>query len=201
MIYLFGANSISQAIAEELEKSGTEFLILIDQRYSSGVSFEASSKLVYTERVSFNIGDRLINCLGYRNLQNREAITQRYKNLGVLSSYISPDASTCKSSVISLGAVILSGASIERGATIEEGAIIWGGARVCHDALVGNHSFVAAGAIIGGYSKIPPYSKIGFNSVIEDHADLSSQPPLAPGALAYVKSTGEIFRAGGTSND
>ena len=191
MIFLFGANALALSISTELENAGEQYEILIDKEYFSTDRYEGL-KVSISQKINFRSGDKIINCIGYGNMHARQNISNRYKSLGILTSYISPKATVGPKVHIGIGTVILGGSYIERGSKVGDGCILWHRSHVCHDAEIGSFSFLAAGSIIGGYSKIPCFSKLGFNSVIQEKSDLSMNSPINPGALAFVKRDGSI---------
>lgn len=198
MIYLFGYNSIALAIAAELESQYLEYRIVADFVPNNGFAFgnanSIQDKFLLSSAVQYVADDIVLNCVGYKHLADRASISDRFSGAGLLNSYISKYAVIENTVKIGLGSIVLAGAVLERGVEIGNGCIVWGGARLCHDVRVGSYCFLASGSIVGGFAMLPSFSSIGFNTVIEDHYKSENGSPIKPGALAFVKKDGTVYR-------
>ena len=187
MLYLFGWNAISHLIIDELyDKSILINGIIMDKSFiTDDIVNNCKYKIFDFNQMQFNIGDTVINCLGYKDLFRRKIVGEKLLALNVLKSHISAKADVSSSAKISDGVILLGNVTIEANAFIGSHSIIWGGARVCHDAHLGSSVFMAAGSILGGYSTIGDFGKIGFNSAIKQETIVPNNTII--GACSYYK--------------
>lgn len=169
MNYLYGWNSVSEFVYDELLESGHKLDgIIIDDFYSSSISPQEILPVVYSSKVHLTSNDQVINCLGYKNLARRVEVGEWLFSLGALRSFVSKHASLHPTSIIGLGSVLLGDVTAERKSTIGKHCLLWGGSRICHDSNLGDGIFMASGSIIGGGCTIGHESTFGFNSSIRE---------------------------------
>jgi UDP-3-O-[3-hydroxymyristoyl] glucosamine N-acyltransferase len=186
-IYLFGLNEITWEIIDNPSWSKTEIVEVIVNRAFFDPNKNVPIKVNILEELMLSQDDEIINCVGYKSLQARKIIAAEIAKVAKVKTYISPSAKISSLASISNGVVILGNAVIERGAIIEEGSIIWGGAYICHDSVVGPFNFIASGVRIGGWAKTGEQCKFGFNSAVEQHANVPDN--FSAGALNFYKRT------------
>jgi UDP-N-acetylbacillosamine N-acetyltransferase len=171
MNYLYGWNSVSEFILDEFKSLGVPVHgIIIDDAFLDCLDAPSSVNIIAYSRISFIPGDRVINCLGYKDLNQRALIGERLLAFGVLQSFISRQAQVHDTASIAAGSVLLGDVVIERCCRIGKHNLLWGGSRVCHDSSVGNGCFFASGSIVGGASSVGHVCSVGFNSSIREQS-------------------------------
>jgi UDP-N-acetylbacillosamine N-acetyltransferase len=169
MNYLFGWNSVSEFILDEFRSLGVPIHgIIVDDAFLHALDSPSGINLVAYSRISFSTGDRVINCLGYKDLNQRVLVGERLLAFGVLQSFISKQAQVHDTASIAAGTVLLGDVVIERCCRIGKHSLLWGGSRVCHDSVVGTGCFFASGSIIGGACSVGHVCSVGFNSSIRE---------------------------------
>lgn len=165
MIYLYGWNSISEFILDEYGELGVSVEgVVVDDAYKSSLNYAEHVNIIAASSISFTHSDKVINCLGYKDLAQRILIGERLLALGVLSSFISKKAKVHGSTSIAAGTILLGDVNIERRCEIGKHCIFWGGSRICHDSVIGSGVFLASGSIIGGACTVGNMCSLGFNS-------------------------------------
>ena len=173
MIYLYGWNSVSEFILDELEGDGLSVDgIIVDDQYIDGLIYPEVLNLIPASKACFNSRDQVYNCLGYKNLQQRIQIGDRLIDLGVLQKFISNKAVIHSAVTIDAGAVLLGDVVIERNSHIGKHCLLWGGSRICHDSVLGHGVFLASGSIIGGACIVGNMCSLGFNSSLREKCQL-----------------------------
>lgn len=169
MIYLYGWNPVSEFILDELKSLGAPIDgIIIDDAFLDALDEPSGVNIISYSRISLIPGDKVINCLGYKDLDQRVLIGERLLTFGVLQSFISKQAQVHDTASIATGTVLLGDVVIERRCRIGKHSLLWGGSRVCHDSSVGNGCFFASGSIIGGACSVGHACSVGFNSSIRE---------------------------------
>lgn len=188
MLYLFGWNSLSKVIISALNEESIEVdgVVMSDDYISEDIKNNCEFKIYSLNSITFNKGDEVINCLGYKDLNKRKIIGEKLLGLKVLRSFISQKADVSKSAKILHGAILLGNVTIESDAIVGNHSIIWGGARVCHGAHLGDAVFMASGSIVGGNSTLGNFVKIGFNSAIRQETTVPDGTSI--GACNYYSA-------------
>lgn len=174
MIYLYGWNSVSEFIMDELENIGSPIEgVVVDDPYTNDIFFPHQINIIPASIVHFKPDDSVFNCIGYKHLDLRVRIGQRLADLGVLRNFISIKAQVHRTASVGTGSVLLGDVVLERNCDIGNHCLLWGGSRVCHDSVLGNGVFLAAGSIIGGACTVGNYCSLGFNSSVREKSTLT----------------------------
>ncbi len=195
MNYLFGWNSIAEFILDEFMDLGLGIQgVVIDDFYISKISLPAGIRVIASSKVVYHRGDKVINCLGYKNLHQRILIGEYLRDLGVLASFVSKKASVHSSTHIGVGTVLVGDVVIERGCDIGKHSLFWGGSRVCHDSAIGEGVFLASGVIIGGGSKVGQACSFGFNSSMREKSSIPAGAKVGANSF-WRPGGGNVLRA------
>lgn len=176
MNYLYGWNSVSEFIYEEIIESDCKLDgVIIDDLHRSSITPPDGLPIIDSSNIRLSSSDRVINCLGYKNLSRRVEIGERLLSLGVLQSFISKNANAHITSSVGLGSILLGDVVVERKTVIGKHCLLWGGSRICHDSNLGDGIFMASGSIIGGGCTIGDESTFGFNSSMRQKSTMPSK--------------------------
>jgi len=176
MNYLYGWNPVAEFILDEFEELGIPVKgVVIDDRYIDDTAYPKDVNVIASSNVSFNYGDEVINCLGYKELGQRLILGERLLSLGVLRSFVSKKANVHFSSSIGVGTILLGEVVIERRCDIGRHCLFWGGSRVCHDSVLGHGVFIASGSIIGGACTVGDMCTLGFNSSMREKSNMPNR--------------------------
>ena len=173
MNYLYGWNPVSEIILDEFEIRGVPVNgVIVDDYFLGDMDPPSGLNVMAASEISFVPGDGVINCLGYKDLDQRIRIGERLIALGVLQSFISQKAQVHATSSIDAGAILLGDVVIERRCQIGKHCLFWGGSRVCHDSRVGRGVFLASGSIVGGACTVGNRCALGFNSSMREKSSM-----------------------------
>lgn len=169
MKYLYGWNSVSEFIYDELSESGYKLDgVIVDDQYHLSSPHTECLPIISSSKVKLSSNDQVINCLGYKNLSRRVEVGELLFSVGALQGFTSKHAKVHPTSIIGPGSILLGDVTIERKATIGKHCLLWGGSRICHDSNLGHGVFMASGSIIGGGCTIGHESTFGFNSSMRE---------------------------------
>ena len=173
MIYLYGWNSVSEFILDELEGDGFSIDgVIVDDQYIDTLIYPEVLNVIPASKVRLNTEDWVYNCIGYKNLQRRIQLGDRLIGLGVLKKFVSKRAVIHDAVTIDEGVVLLGDVVIERNSHIGKHCLLWGGSRICHHSVLGHGVFLAAGSIVGGACAVGDMCSLGFNSSLREKCQL-----------------------------
>ncbi len=173
MNYLFGWNAVAEFVVDEFTSLGIPIHgILIEDSYIYRVPLKTTLPVFASSSISFKSKDKVINCLGYKNLEHRIRIGEYLLRLGVLTSFISTKAQVHPSTRIGLGTILVGDVIIEKGCEIGNHGLFWGGSRICHDSKLESGVFLASGSIIGGECNVGQVCSLGFNSSMREKSSM-----------------------------
>ena len=169
MTYLYGWNAVSEFVLDEFESLGIPVEgVIVDDEFIDTLDQTNGIYIIPYSQVSFAPRDRVINCLGYKDLNQRIYIGERLLSFGILQTFVSKQAYVHRTASIDVGAVLLGDVVIERNCRTGKHSLLWGGSRICHDSSVEQGCFFASGSIVGGASTIGRVCSVGFNSSIRE---------------------------------
>jgi hypothetical protein len=173
MNYLYGWNSVAEFVLDELTESGN-FIdgIVMDDAFIKHAPYISGLNFYPISHISFTTEDSVINCLGYKDLEQRIRIGDILLGLGVLKSFISKKADIHPSARIDSGVILMGDVVIERGCKIGKHGLFWGGSRICHDSKLEPGVFLASGSIIGGGCCVGQSCSLGFNSSMKEKSSM-----------------------------
>jgi NDP-sugar pyrophosphorylase family protein len=175
MNFLYGWNSISEFILDEYLEQGIPVEgIVLDDLYFKNIGSVPNIRFFRRSEICLSPNDRVVNCLGYRDLRRRNELGEFLLAAGVLTEFVSRHARVHDTASIGSGSILLGDVVLERHSTIGSHCLLWGGSRVCHDSVLGDSVFLASGSIVGGLCTIGSMSSVGFNSSTREKSTMPS---------------------------
>lgn len=169
MNYLYGWNSVAEFILDEFTENGLPVDgVVVDDVYIHDLVCTAKVRVIPASALSLTSADKVINCLGYRDLARRISIGERLRASGVLERFVSATAKVHRTSSVADGSIVLGDVVIERESKVGMHCLLWGGSRVCHNSQLGEGVFLASGAIVGGACHVGNLCSLGFNSSMRE---------------------------------
>lgn len=136
--------------------------------------------------------DYLMIGIGYKHLQRRKELFERYKgripfaNIIHSSSYIDPTAT------LGEGILIYPGCIIDKKVFISDNVLLNIGVTVCHDSIVGAHSFLSPGVCLAGFTRLGQCANLGIRTTVIDNLTICDNVQTGGGALivAHIDQPG-----------
>lgn len=144
------------------------------------------------ERYGAGEFDQLVIAIGYRHMDARHAMYERFKGKLPFGALIHPSATIDRDAKIGDGAIIYPGCVVDTGAKIGANTLLNIGCIVAHDTSVGDSCFIAPGVNIAGFVSIGRSVQLGIGTVVIDNVLIA--PGVTTGAGAVV--TRDLNEAG-----
>jgi len=127
--------------------------------------------------------DYLMLAIGYRYMDFRESIFERFKGKIPFAKVIHPTTNMDKSTQIGEGCFILPGCVLDRNVVLHENVLLNTACVIAHDSEVMAHSFLSPAVKIAGFTKISKKCIIGINATIIDNIIISEGVQVGGGAV------------------
>ncbi|MDP2385475.1 MAG: acetyltransferase [Bacteroidota bacterium] len=134
--------------------------------------------------------DCLMVAVGYRYMDFREEIFERFKGKIPFAKIVHPSSNIDASVVIGEGCFILPGCVLDRNVILHDNVLLNTACVIAHDTEVGSHSFLSPAVKIAGFSKISKKCIIGINATIIDNIEISEGIQVGAGCVV-IKSLKE----------
>lgn len=127
--------------------------------------------------------DCLLVAIGYKHLQFRHRIFERFyrkipfANLIHSSSYVDP------SCILGEGVVIYPGCTLDMNCRIGNNVLLNAGCVIAHDSEIGSHCFLSPAVNVAGFVKVEPLVNLGIGTVVIDNINIKSQVRTGAGAV------------------
>lgn len=147
--------------------------------------------------------DCLMLGIGYRYLQRRKELFERYKgripfaNIIHSSSYVDPTAQ------LGEGILIYPGCIIDKKVFISDNVLLNIGVTICHDSRMGAHSFISPCVSIAGFVSIGECANLGIRTTVIDNLSICDNVQTGGGALVvapieapglYIGSPAKLYK-------
>lgn len=191
-VIIYGSREFAQIVKNLVEICGHKFIGYIDD-------FEAHRDQVigtFNDVVNnYSHEDyKIVNALGYNNLQLRWNIQSKIKNNGYETiNLIHPKATIDHNSHLGNGNIIMAGAIVEMNSRLNDLVVMWPGAILNHDSEVGNNCFLSPGCNVCGFVSIGENSFIGASSVIVNNLVVPANSFIKAGSLYSKKKVDKLL--------
>jgi sugar O-acyltransferase (sialic acid O-acetyltransferase NeuD family) len=136
------------------------------------------------ENIAKNKGfDKLVLGIGYKHLERREEIFNRFYKNYPFYTFVHPRAFVDNSAVIGSGVIIGPNCVIEQRAKIEDNVFIYNSVSISHDSIVGGHSFIAPTVSIAGFVHIGSCCFLGINATVIDNIRITGNVIVGANSL------------------
>lgn len=127
--------------------------------------------------------DDLIIGIGYKYLDIRKALFERFENKIPFGIIVHSSSWLDKSATIKAGCVIYPRCCIDANVIIDNNTVLNLGCTVSHDTIVGKHSFLSPRIALAGFVKIEELCIIGINSTIIDNLTIIAKTQIGGGTV------------------
>jgi sugar O-acyltransferase (sialic acid O-acetyltransferase NeuD family) len=131
--------------------------------------------------------DELIIGIGYKHLQLRSSLFNRFKNDIPFATIIHSSCWIDPSATIGKGTVIYPGCVVDLNAVIAENCIINASCTIAHDTHVGQHCFLSPRVALAGFIVIGEKCILGINSTVIDNLKIVEGTQIGGGTVV-IKS-------------
>ena len=134
-----------------------------------------------------NSFDELIIGVGYKHIEARKQLYDKYANSIPLGKIIHSSCWVDNTAQIHQGCVIYPSCTIDANATIAENTILNIACTVAHDTKVGKHCFLSPRVALAGYIEIDEMCILGINSTFVDNITIKARTQIGGGCVV-IKS-------------
>ncbi len=134
------------------------------------------------------IFDEIIIGIGYKHLQIRKEIFNKYNNLVPFGKIVHSTSWLDPTAKVNPGCVIYPRCSLDANVVIQENTILNIATTIAHDTNVGKHCFLSPRVAIAGFVNIKEQCIIGINSTIIDNIVICEQVQIGGGTVV-IKNT------------
>ncbi len=132
---------------------------------------------------SENIFDELIIAIGYKHMNIRAQIFEKFSTQIPFYNFIHSSVILDKTTKLGQGSIIYPGCVIDQYVNIGNNVLLNISCSIAHDSTIGNHSFISPSVAIAGFVNIGEQSIIGINSTIIDNIYISPKTQLGAGTV------------------
>lgn len=130
-----------------------------------------------------NLFDELIIGIGYKHMELRKHLFNRYSSSIPFATLIHPSCVIDPTSVIGKGSVLYSGCIISMGVEIKENVLIYDGSIIAHDSVIGKHSILSPGIKISGFSNVGECVNLGTGTILVNNISIADFTRTGAGAV------------------
>lgn len=135
---------------------------------------------------SFN---EIIIALGYKHLNVKEALYERFKGVIPFGKVIHSSSWVDNTARVKEGCVIYPSCSIDANAIIQENTVLNIGCTIAHDTIVGKHCFLSPRVALAGFINIQDMCVLGINSTVIDNITITSKTQIGGGTVVTKSIT------------
>jgi sugar O-acyltransferase (sialic acid O-acetyltransferase NeuD family) len=185
---IIGSGDLAQQISLHVE-SDKQFEVVgyFDDFKESGFRIMNASILGQIKDITRlykdGIFDELLIGVGYRHMNFRKDLFERYNGSIPFATIIDSTCIIDPTCSIAKGAVLYPGSIIDQYVNINENVLVNLGCCISHNSEIGAHSFLSPRVAIGGFSTIGELSVLGINSTIIDNISIAAGTQIGGGAV------------------
>jgi sugar O-acyltransferase (sialic acid O-acetyltransferase NeuD family) len=188
-IAIVGAGVLGQTISHHLGAvSGLEHVGWFDDTQNTGTDILGIEVFGNTDEVEFafrkGFFDEIIIGIGYKHLDLRQSLFERYLGAGLrYATIIHPASYVDRSAQIGEGSVLFPGCVIDAAVTIGRNSVLNSGCVIAHDSTIGEHSFLGPGVNISGFVVSGPRCFLGIGTIVIDGLTIGAGTKTGGGAV------------------
>lgn len=141
---------------------------------------------------SSQLFDELIIGIGYKHLQVRKSLFDKFKGLIPFGKIVHSSSYLDSTTIVKPGCVIYPRCILDANVTIESNTILNLSTTISHDSIIGENCFLSPRVAVAGFVNVGDMCILGINSTIIDNLSITSQTQIG-GAGLVIKN---IERAG-----
>jgi sugar O-acyltransferase (sialic acid O-acetyltransferase NeuD family) len=148
------------------------------------------------ENYKQNVFDRLVVGIGYKHLDVRARVFDRFKASIPFENIIHPTCNIDNSATIGTGTVLFPGSIIDMNVSIGDNVLLNIDCSIAHDTSIGNHTFLSPSVKIAGFCSIGNKCNLGINTTIIDNIDIVDKVQTGGGTVIIKNITKEGLYVG-----
>ena len=125
------------------------------------------------ESYSLKKFDFLFVAIGYKHMEQRELVFQKFKNKIPFANIIHPSSIIDTTARLGEGIIIYPKCIIDINVEINDNALLNNGCIISHDSVVGSGSFLAPAVIFSGFVKTESLVNLGTGTTVSDNIKIS----------------------------
>ena len=133
--------------------------------------------------------DGLVVGVGYKHMDFRQAVFDRFKGKIPFANLIHPSSFVDSSTDLGEGVVIYAGSVVDAQSTLGDNVLLNCAVTVAHDTQIGSHSFLSPRVALAGFVHVGSRSVLGINSTVIDNITLCDGTRLGAGAVLLSHTT------------
>ena len=184
---IIGAGHLGQQIAHyAISDNHYQSVVFFDdfatQEFQNGYQILGTTQALLPH-FSNKTFDELIIGVGYKHLDVRKELFQKYFNHIPFATIIHSSCWVDKTAKVNTGSVIYPNCTIDANATIENNTILNISCSIAHDSVIGAHSFLSPRVAVAGFVTIHEQTILGINSTIIDSISIAPKTQIGGGAV------------------
>lgn len=192
---IIGSSDLGQLIAHHaVSNCGFAMAGYYDDFNKNELNVDGHKILGTVEQLDADYKKGVFNCLmvavGYKYMDFREEIFNRFKGKIPFASVIHPGSNIDKTVQIGEGCFLLPGCVLDRNVVLGDNVLLNTGCVIAHDSIVHDHSFLSPAVKIAGFTHVEKKCIIGINATIIDNIRIIEGSQVGAGAVV-VKSITE----------
>jgi sugar O-acyltransferase (sialic acid O-acetyltransferase NeuD family) len=185
---IIGSSDLGQLIAHHAAfNCGFQVMGYYDDFNKNSINEDSLPILGVVEQIEsdYKLGkfDCLMVAIGYRYMDFRESIFERFKGKIPFARVIHPSTNMDVSTKIGEGCFILPGCVLDRNVVLHENVLLNTACVIAHDSEVKAHSFLSPAVKIAGFTVISKKCIIGINATIIDNIIISEGVQIGGGTV------------------
>ncbi|GAA4233961.1 acetyltransferase [Postechiella marina] len=136
-----------------------------------------------------NAFDEIIIALGYKHLNVKKALYERFKGVIPFGKVIHSSSWVDKTASINEGCVIYPTCAIDANAVINANTVLNIGCTIAHDSVIGKHCFLSPRVALAGFINVEEMCILGINSTIIDNIIIVEKTQVGGGTVVTKSIT------------
>jgi sugar O-acyltransferase (sialic acid O-acetyltransferase NeuD family) len=145
-----------------------------------------------TSHFQSNKWDCLFIGIGYKHMQTRQELYERFSTYIPFATLIHPNAFVDSSASVGSGSILYPGCVVDMKSTIGNNTLLNAGCVIAHDTHVGSHCFLSPAVKIAGFVTVESQVSIGIGAILIDNLNIASGTKIGAGAIVLKT----IFKKG-----
>jgi sugar O-acyltransferase (sialic acid O-acetyltransferase NeuD family) len=185
---IIGSSDLGQLIAHHASVNcGFEIAGYYDDFNTSKLSRDNYPVLGTIENIEKDFAAKKMDCLmiaiGYRHMDFRERVYERFAGKIPFASVIHPSTNMDSSVKIAEGCFILPGCVLDMNVVLHANVLLNTGCVIAHDSEIMAHSFLSPAVKVAGFTKVSRKCVIGINATLIDNIVIHEGIQVGGGAV------------------
>jgi sugar O-acyltransferase (sialic acid O-acetyltransferase NeuD family) len=184
---IIGAGHLGQQIAHYAKSDGHYSEVVFFDDFSNQKSINGYEILGILKDIELNYSnhtfDELIVGIGYKHLEIRKQMYERFKNKIPFGKIVHSTCWVDETAKIESGTIVYPNCCIDANATIKNNTILNLACTIAHDTVVGEHCFLSPRVALAGFITVGEQCIIGINTTVIDNISIVPKTQLGGGTV------------------